>query len=80
MLSISFSLKQFFISVAISTQVASAPLRQVNQTHNLYRNHFSIFVLGWDVFKLIKNPIIKIKKQLTVTNFTLAMYKIAGKY
>ena len=29
---------------------------------------------------LIKNPFIKIKKQLMLTNFTLAMYKIAEKY
>ena len=34
----------------------------------------------WDVFKLIKNPFIKIKKRLMLTNFTLAMYKIAEKY
>ena len=47
---------------------------------NLYRNYFSIFVLRWDVFKLIKNPFIKIKKQLMLTNFTLVMYKIAEKY
>ena len=31
-------------------------LRQINQTHFSYRNYFSIFVLRWDVFKLIKNP------------------------
>ena len=36
-------------------------LRQVNQTHLSYKNYFSIFVLRWDVFKLIKNPFIKIK-------------------
>ena len=28
-----------------------------------------------DVFKLIKNPFIKIKKQLLLANLTLAMYK-----
>ena len=55
-------------------------LRQVNQIHFSYRNYFSIFVLRWDVFKLIKNPFIKIKKQLMLTNFTLVMYKIAEKY
>ena len=55
-------------------------LRQVNQRHFSYRNYFSIFVLRWDVVKLIKNPFIKIKKQLMLTNFTLAMYKIEEKY
>ena len=62
-------------------------LRQINQTHFSYRNYFSIFVLRWDVFKLIKNPFINIKKQLVLTNFTLKltnftlnMYKIAEKY
>ena len=55
-------------------------LRQVNQTNFSYRNYFSIFVLRWDVFKLIKNLFIKIKKQLMLTNFTLVMYKIAEKY
>ena len=55
-------------------------LRQVNQTHFSYRNYFSIFVLRWDVVKLIKNPFIKIKRQLMLTNFTLVMYKIAEKY
>ena len=55
-------------------------LRQVNQTHFSYRNYFSIFVLRWDVVKLIKNPFIKIKRQLMLTNFTLFMYKIAEIY
>ena len=55
-------------------------LRQVNQCHFSYKNYFSIFVLRWDVFKLIKNPFIKIKKQLMLTNFTLVMYKITEKY
>ena len=55
-------------------------LRQVNQTHFSYRNYFSIFVLRWDVFKLIKKPFIKIRKQLMLTNSTLAMYMIAEKY
>ena len=55
-------------------------LREVNQTHFSYRNYFRIFVLRWDVFKLIKNPFIKIKKQLMLTNFALVMYKIAEKY
>ena len=53
---------------------------QFTQTNLLYRNYFSIFVLRWDVFKLIKNPFMKIKKQLMLTNFTLFMYKIAEKY
>ena len=34
-------------------------LRQVNQTHFSYKNYFSIFILRWDVFKLIKNPFYK---------------------
>ena len=55
-------------------------LRWGNQTHFSYRNYYSIFVLRWDVFKLIKNPFIKIKKQLTLTSFNLVPYKIAGKY
>ena len=55
-------------------------LRQVNQTNFSYRNSFSIFVLRWDVVKLIKNRFIKIKRQLMLTNFTLVMYKIAEKY
>ena len=55
-------------------------LRRGNQTHFSYRNYYSIFVLRWDVFKLIKNPFIKIKKQLTLTSFNLVPYKIAGKY
>ena len=55
-------------------------LRQVNQTHLSYRNYFSIFVLRWDVFKLIKNPFIKFKKQLMLTNFILVMHKISEKY
>ena len=46
----------------------------------LYRNYFRIFVLRCDVFKLIKNRFVKIKKQLMLTNFSLAMYKIAEKY
>ena len=54
--------------------------RQVNQTHFLYRNYFSISLLRWDVFKLIKNSFIKIKKQLILTNRTLFMCKIAEKY
>ena len=52
-------------------------LRQVNQRHFLYRNYFA---LRHDFFKLIKNPFIKIKKQLMLTNFTLVMYKIAEKH
>ena len=36
--------------------------------------------LCFDVFKLIENPFIKIKKELMLTNFTLAMYKIAEQY
>ena len=55
-------------------------LKQVNQTFFLYRNYFSIFVLRCDVFKLIKNRFVEIKKQLMRTNFTLAIYKIAEKY
>ena len=55
-------------------------LRQVNQTNISYRNYFSIFILRWDVFKLIKNPFIKNRKQLMLTIFTLVMYKIAEKY
>ena len=55
-------------------------LRQVKQTNFSYRNCISIFVLRWYVFKLIKNPLIKTKKQLLLTNFTLFMYKIAEKY
>ena len=43
------------------------------------RNYFSIFVLKWDVVRLIKNPFINIKRQLMVTNFTLVLYKIAEK-
>ena len=54
--------------------------RQVNQTHFSYRNYFGIFVSRWDLFKLIKNPFIKIKKQLMLTNLALVMYKIAEKY
>ena len=38
-----------------------------------YRSYFSIFVLGWDVSKLIKNSFVKIKKQLILTNFNIAM-------
>ena len=34
-------------------------LRQVNQTHFSYRNYFSIFVLKWDVVKLIRKPFYK---------------------
>ena len=30
--------------------------------------------MRWDVVKLIKNPFIKIKTQLMLTNFTLVMY------
>ena len=55
-------------------------LRQVNQTHFSYKNFFSIFGLRWDIVKLIKNPFIKIKRQLMLTNFTLVMYKITEKY
>ena len=55
-------------------------LRQVNKTDFLYRNYFSIFVLRWAVFKLIKNPFTKIKKELMLTNFTLVVYKITEKY
>ena len=55
-------------------------LRQVTQTHFSYRNYFSVFFLRWDVVKLIKNPFIKTKRQVMVTNFTLVMYKIAEKY
>ena len=55
-------------------------LRQVNQANSSYRNYYSIFVLRWGVFKLIKNPFRKIMKQLMLTNFTLVMYKIAEKY
>ena len=55
-------------------------LRQVNQTHFSYRNYFSIFVLRWNVVKLIKNPFKKNKRQIIQTNFTLVMYKIAEKY
>ena len=55
-------------------------LRQLNQTRFSYRNYFGIFVLRWDVFKLIKNPSIKIKKQLMLTNFTPVIYKIVEKY
>ena len=52
-----------------------------HQTNFLYINYFSIFVLRWDVFKLTKSPFTKkLKKQLMLTNFTLAMYKIAEKY
>ena len=54
-------------------------LRQVNQTHFSYRNCFSIFVLRWDLFRLIKNRFIKIKKQLMLTNFTLVVCKIEEK-
>ena len=43
----------------------------------VHSHFFSIFVLRWDVVKLIKNPFMKIKRQLMPTNFTLAMYKIA---
>ena len=43
-------------------------LRQVNQTHFSYRSYFSIFVLRWDVVKLIKNPFIKNKRQLMLAN------------
>ena len=50
---------------------------QVNQTHFSCRNYFTIYVLRWDVFRLIKNSFTKIKKQLILTNFTLVMYKIA---
>ena len=38
-----------------------------------------LVTMRWDVFKLIKNPFIKIKKQLMLTNFTLVMHKIAEK-
>ena len=55
-------------------------LRQVNQTDFSYINHFNTFVLRWDVFRFIKNLFTKIKKQLMLTNFTLAMYKIAEEY
>ena len=55
-------------------------LREVNQTNFSYRIYFSIFVLRWDVVKLIKNPFLKIKRQLMLTNFTLVMYKIVEKY
>ena len=47
-------------------------LREVNQTHFSYRNYFIIFVLRWDVVKLIKNTFIKIKRQLMLTNLTCA--------
>ena len=52
---------------------------QFTQTNLLYRNYFSIFVLRWNVFKLIKNPFLKLKKQLMRTNFTLVMYMIKEK-
>ena len=57
--------------------LATMYLGQVNQAYFSYRNYFA---LRWDAFKLIKNPFIKIKKQLMVTNFTLVTYKIAEKY
>ena len=55
-------------------------LGQVDQTNFSYRHYFTIFILRWDVFKLIKHPFIKIKKQLMLTNLTLVMHKIAEKY
>ena len=64
----------------IQNPLATEYLRQVSKTHFSYRNYFSIFVLKLDVFKLVKNLFMKIKKQLMLANFTLAMYKIAEKY
>ena len=45
-----------------------------------FRTWENIFVLRWGVVKLIKNPFIKIKRLLMLTNFILVMYKIAEKY
>ena len=52
---------------------------EVNQTHFLCRNYFTIYVLRWDVSKSIKKSFIKNKKQPILTNFSLVMYKIAEK-
>ena len=50
------------------------------ETTSNTENTSSIFVLRWDVFELIKNPFIKIQKQLILTNFIRVMYKIEEKY
>ena len=55
-------------------------LRQINQTNLPNRNFLSIFVFRRYVFRLIKNPVIKIKKHLMLTSFASVMYKIAEKY
>ena len=42
----------------------------IKQVYFSYRNYLIIFVLKWDVFKLIKNLCMKIKKQLMLTWLT----------
>ena len=37
------------------------PKTSYNQTLFSYRSYFSIFVLRWSVFKLIKNPLLKLR-------------------
>ena len=49
------------------------PIEKIN-IHNCIKYYT---VLRWDIFKSIKNPFTKIKKQLILTNFIFVMYKIA---
>ena len=65
----------YFQNVVVTTY-----LTQVNQTNCSYRDYFSISILEWDDFKLIKNPFLKIKRQLMLTTFTLGIYQIAENY
>ena len=79
--------KNWFVVINFWVKFTTFRIFQLQSTQDRLIKHIfctettsASFFWGGMIFRLIRNPFIKIKKQLMLTNFTHVMYKIAEKY